>query len=93
MEGEKGLLEGGAGARVAGCYRETGACSAVCCLVFWTGRQQLLISLLPAGPLGARLRHRATASAGKFADSREMKSRAAQSVGGDQGSSHLDALT
>lgn len=39
MEREKGLLEGEAAARVVGYNRETGACPAVCCLVFWTGRQ------------------------------------------------------
>lgn len=63
--------------------------------VWYSGQagSSVLTSLLPAGPLGARLRHRDTASAGTFADSREMKSRAAQSVGGDPGSSHLDALT
>lgn len=39
MEGEKGLLESEAGARVVGYDGQTGACTAVCCLVFWTGRQ------------------------------------------------------
>lgn len=52
LEGEKGLLEGGARARVAGCSRGLGACTAVGCLVFWAD-SSVLVNLLPAGLLGA----------------------------------------
>lgn len=92
VEGEKGLLEGRAGARVAGCGRGTGACTAVCCLVFWAG-SSVLINLLAAGLPGVCIRQRATASAEKFADSTEMNCRAAQSMGEGQVGSHLEAPT
>lgn len=48
MEEGRGLLEGGASARVAGWGRETGACTAAGCLVFWTG-SHMPISLLLQG--------------------------------------------
>lgn len=83
MEGDKGLLESGAGAGawVAGCSSELGVCTACCWLFGIPDRQQLLINLLPGGLLGACIRQEATASAEKFADSREMNCHSAHAVG------------
>ena len=82
MEGEKGLLEGGAGARGAGCSREPGVCTAVCCLVFWAG-SSVLINSLPAGLLEHTVSHEVRASAEKFAGFKKVNHPAAQSNGGE----------
>lgn len=70
MEGGRGLLEGGAGASVAGWGRGLGGC---CCLLFGIlDRQQQADQLASAGLLGAGIRQKATDSAEKFAESKKM---------------------
>lgn len=81
MDGDKGLLESGAGDGAgSGLQQRVG--SLHCCWLFGIlDRQQLPINLLPVGLLGACIRQKATTSAEKFADSREMNCHSAQSVG------------
>lgn len=81
MDGDKGLLES-SWSWCPGSRLQQSFGSLHCCWLFGIpDRQQLPINLLPVGLLGACIRQKATASAEKFADSREMNCHSAQSVG------------